>query len=250
MAKSIKYNNDNISKYFKENRVRWDQFYKSEKEVIEKAWPQGNPKVLDIGCGCAGLGLALKERFDHNNYIGIEINAQAATIAKEIYPGALIIEEDFLLLNHPSIQENSFDIVFSLSCIDWQLNFEILLQKAWSMVKEDGFFIASFRITNSETVNDIKKSYQYINYEGLSEGEIAPYVILNSKELIHHFEKLGAGDIFAYGYYGAPSKTARAPYDQLCFGVLAVKKPKKEITQFKREFLLPDEIRQAMTSLF
>ncbi|MDI7217533.1 class I SAM-dependent methyltransferase [Leptospira santarosai] len=250
MKKSIKYSKDDISRYFRENRVRWNQFYKSEREVIAKVWPGGDPKILDIGCGCAGLGLALREHFGHRTYIGIEINSQAASVAKEIYPDALILEEDFLLLNDSSVLQNSFDIVFSLSCIDWQLNFEMLLQKAWLMVKEGGVFIASFRITNSATVNDIEKSYQYINYAGVSEGEIAPYVILNSKELLFHFKELGAGDIFAYGYYGEPSKTARTPYSQLCFGVLAVQKPKKENIHFKREFLLPDEIAQAMTSLF
>nr|WP_230456967.1 class I SAM-dependent methyltransferase [Leptospira borgpetersenii] len=248
MKQSIKYNNEDIGRYFRENRVKWGQFYKSEKEVIEKVWPGGNPKILDIGCGCAGLGLALREHFGHHNYIGIEINSQAALIAEEIYPDALILEEDFLLLDHPSVQVNSFDIVFSLSCIDWQLNFESLLQKAWSMVKENGVFIASFRITNSATVNDIKKSYQYINYAGISEGEVAPYVVLNSKQLLIYFEKLGAGNIFAYGYYGKPSQTAKTPYDQLCFGVFAVQKPKKEDTHFKREFLLPDEILRTMTS--
>ncbi|WP_061217852.1 methyltransferase domain-containing protein [Leptospira weilii] len=249
MTENIKYNSEDISKYFKENRIRWEQFYESERRVIEKVWPKGNPKVLDIGCGCGGLGLALKERFNHSNYIGIEINSKAASIAKEIYSDALILEEDFLLLSHPSIKENEFDIVFSLSCIDWQLNFEMMLQKGWSMVKEGGMFIASFRITNQETVNDVEKSYQFINYEGVLEGEIAPYVVLNSKELLSHFEKLGAGDIFAYGYYGSPSSTAKTPFKKLCFGVLAVSKPKKEDTHFKREFQLPDEIAQAIVSL-
>ncbi|UOG54017.1 bifunctional 2-polyprenyl-6-hydroxyphenol methylase/3-demethylubiquinol 3-O-methyltransferase UbiG [Leptospira noguchii] len=169
--KNIKYINENIGKYFRENRVRWDQFYESEKKVIETVWPKKNPKVLDIGCGCAGLGLALKERFGHKGYIGIEINPQAASIGKELYPEAVIIEEDFLLLNNPMIRENDFDIVFSLSCIDWQLNFQAMLQKAWSMVKEGGIFIASFRVTTQKTINDIQKSYQYINYEGIQEGE-------------------------------------------------------------------------------
>ncbi|QOI43082.1 methyltransferase [Leptospira interrogans] len=247
MTKNIKYNSEDIAKYFKENRIRWSQFYESERKVIEKVWPKGNPKVLDIGCGCGGLGLALKERFNHTNYIGIEINSQAALIAKEVYSDALVLEEDFLLLNHPSIKENEFDIVFSLSCIDWQLNFQAMLQKAWLMVKEGGIFIASFRITNQETVNDIKKSYQFINYTGVLEGEIAPYVVLNSKELLSHFEDLGAGDIFAYGYYGSPSSTAKTPFEKLCFGVLAVRKPKKGTGSFKREFLLPEDIVKAIT---
>ncbi|MCW7462966.1 class I SAM-dependent methyltransferase [Leptospira limi] len=242
MTENIKYNNENISNYFKENRVQWNQFYESEKNVIEKVWPGGNPKVLDIGCGCAGLGLALKERFGHTLYTGIEINSQAAIIAKEIYPEALVLDEDFLKLKHPSIKENDFDIVFSLSCIDWQLNFEVMLKKAWAMVKEGGVFIASFRITAGETVNDIKKSYQYINYDGIEEGEIAPYVVLNAKELMSHFENLGAGDIYAYGYYGPPSKTAKTPYIKLCFGVLAVTKPKSNETKFNREFLLPEDL--------
>lgn len=245
--KNIRYINENIGKYFRENRVRWDHFYESEKKVIETVWPKRNPKVLDIGCGCAGLGLALKEHFGHEGYTGIEINPQAASIGKELYPEATIIEEDFLLLNNPMIRENNFDIVFSLSCIDWQLNFQAMLQKAWSMVKEDGIFIASFRVTTQKTINDIQESYQYINYEGIQEGEIAPYVVFNSKELIDHFERLGCGDIYAYGYYGPPSSTAKTPFDKLCFGVLAVKKPRQGENNFKREFLLPEDIVKTLT---
>ena len=52
--------------------------------------------VLDIGCACGGLGIVLKEKFNIDNYTGIEINHQAANYAKQINPDFQIIEGDFL----------------------------------------------------------------------------------------------------------------------------------------------------------
>ena len=36
MKKNIKYQTKNISDYFSQNRVKWNQFYESEKIVIEE----------------------------------------------------------------------------------------------------------------------------------------------------------------------------------------------------------------------
>ena len=52
-------------------------------------------KVLDIGCGCGGLGLALKEKFNVNNYTGIEISKLASESAKILNPQANIHNIDF-----------------------------------------------------------------------------------------------------------------------------------------------------------
>ena len=135
--KNIKYSTDQLNMYFSHNRVHWEQFYESERVVIERVWPSGAPSILDVGCGCGGLGLALRERFGATRYTGIEINAASAVSARLLNPGALIYSGDFLDLSAKVIPPASFDMVFSLSCIDWNLAFDAMFAKAWELVKPE-----------------------------------------------------------------------------------------------------------------
>jgi SAM-dependent methyltransferase len=244
---NLAYNTVEIERYFSQNRIRWDQFYESERVVIEHIWPGGSPEILDIGCGCGGLGLALLERFDAERYTGIEIHAEAAASAARLNRRARILSGDFLDLPRDSIAEASYDLVFSLSCIDWNLSFENMLAKAWAMVRPGGTFVASFRLATDGGVNDISKSYQYINYAGKLEGEIAPYVVLNAGDLIRRVKKLAACRIFGYGYYGPPGKTAVTPYRELCFAALAIGKPANGESG-KLELTLPKAIADQMAA--
>ena len=246
--KNIKYRSENLKNYFSNNRIRWDQFYESERKVIEKIWAGEAPVILDIGCGCGGLGLALQEHFGVCNYTGVEINEQAAGYAKSLNPKARIYSNDFLAIEELELQSGSFDFVFSLSCIDWQLNLDVMLDKAWSMTKPGGDFVASFRLTQESSVNDVRQSYQFINYEGKLEGEIAPYVVLNDKELMGMIRRLGASYVYAYGYYGAPSVTAVTPLKELCFAVFAIQKPDNDIGSsfLLAELELPLELQASM----
>jgi SAM-dependent methyltransferase len=221
---NLVYSTAELEKYFSKNRIRWDQFYKSERVVIEKTGLGPDSEILDIGCGCAGLGMALRERFGATRYTGIEINADAAQTAKGLYPEARILSGDFLTMGPETVAPASYDVVFSLSCIDWNLTFKEMLDRAWSMVKPGGVFIASFRLTTGPGINDMARSYQYISYDGEMNGELAPYVVVNAAELLGMLVGLGAGKVYGYGYDGAPSKTAVTPYKELCFAVLAVQK--------------------------
>lgn len=248
---NIKYRSESLKTYFSNNRVRWDQFYESERRVIENIWAEKDPAILDIGCGCGGLGLALQEHFGACHYTGIEINDQAAGYAASLNPKAKIYNNDFLDIDESELRPESFDFVFSLSCIDWQLNLDVMLKKAWSMTKPGGYFVASFRLTQEASVNDAKRSYQFINFEGKMEGEIAPYVVLNAKDLMGMIRRLGAVYVYAYGYYGAPSATAVTPFKKLCFGVFAIQKPSNDIgsDSLLADLELPLEFRASMLEL-
>lgn len=246
--KNIKYRSESLKTYFSNNRIRWNQFYESERRVIEKIWAGANPAILDIGCGCGGLGLALQERFGASSYAGVEINDSAAKNAASLNPNAKIYSNDFLAIDESELPPGRFDLVFSLSCIDWQLNFEVMLKKAWSMVKPGGYFVASFRLTQEPGINDVKQSYQFINFEGKMEGEIAPYVVFNAKELMGIIRRLGTLHIYAYGYYGVPSATAVTPFKELCFGVFAIQKPINDdgSDSLRAELELPSELQASM----
>ena len=245
MNKNIIYKTSELERFFSKNRIEWNQFYESERIVVEHVKPSPNAKVLDIGCGCGGLGIALMQRFGVTNYTGVEINEAAAASAKKIIPGAAIVCGDFLTLPVDSLRQNSYDIVFSLSCIDWNMTFGEMLSEAWKLVKSGGYFIATFRITIETGLSDINKSYQYINYSGKMEGEVAPYVVVNASELMRRLITLEPRTVFAYGYYGCPSKTAVTPYGKLCFAAIAIQKA-VDTEDLALELNLPDDIRTEM----
>ena len=92
--------------------------------------------ILDIGCGSGGLGLALKERFGVERYTGVEINASAAQAAQTLNPDARILQGDILEI--PDGQLGQYDLVVSLSCIDWNVEFDTMLTKAWGLVSGGG----------------------------------------------------------------------------------------------------------------
>ncbi|TGK51918.1 class I SAM-dependent methyltransferase [Leptospira kanakyensis] len=240
MSESIKYTSKNIAEFYSKNRIKWDDFYNSEKVIFENSIVDKNISVLDLGCGCGGLGIALMERFGVEDYTGIDIQTEAVELGKSLRPTANIYVDDIFNLQNENIKSRKFDLVVSLSCIDWNLNFDHTLKSAWDLVKDGGVFISTFRLTNAATVDDIKKSYQYINFEGKFEGEIAPYVVLNVNDLLGKLSYLDPKEIKASGYWGQPSKSAKTIYESLCFAAFAIRKKRLgEETFLKMSLELP-----------
>lgn len=222
--RNIEYKTLAIESYYRQHRTGWNQFYESERVVFEKLGLNAATMVLDIGCGCGGLGLALHERFGVVDYTGIEINRQAAETAKAMNPKARFLCADILALGGCELAEESFDLVVSLSCIDWNIRFAEMLVKAYGCVKAGGYFVSSFRLTPEESIIDLRRSYQYINFEGKREGEVAPYVVLNADQLLDQLTALAPARILGFGYWGSPSATAVTPFDKVGFAVIAVQK--------------------------
>jgi SAM-dependent methyltransferase len=223
---NIVYQTDELARYFASNRVTWEQFYESERRVIDRLGICRDDEILDIGCGCGGLGLALRERFNAHDYTGVEINRSAAEAGRAMNPKAHILCGDILELSRGELHARQFDVVFSLSCVDWNVRFSDMLGVAWQHVRPGGHFVATFRLTTGDGCDDFNKSYQYINYDGVREGERASYVVLNAKRLAQDLLAFDPSVINAYGYWGQPSATAVTPYEKLCFAAFAVRKRK------------------------
>lgn len=220
-SRNIEYKTPAIEAFYREHRTRWDQFYESERVVFTRLGPNASTRVLDIGCGCGGLGLALRERFGVADYTGVEINRRAADTAKTLNPAARFVCADILAVAPEELTEQSFDIVVSLGCIDWNVEFADMLARAYRYVKPGGYFVSSFRLTTGASVMDVRRSYQYINFEGKREGEIAPYVVINTDRLLAQVSALQPARIVGFGYWGAPSPTAVTPFAKVCFAVIA-----------------------------
>lgn len=77
--------------------------------------------------------------------------------------------------------------------------------------------MVTLRLTPGESLNDSRRSYQYINFDGKLEGEIAPYVVLNFHDFMSYVTSLAPAKIRAVGYWGAPSPTAVTPLARVVF---------------------------------
>lgn len=248
--RNIEYQTGWLSEYFSAHRVRWDQFYASERALLEAVDPASDSSILDVGCGCGGLGLALKERFGITRYEGVEINAAAAEAARRMNPQALIHQGDVLKIDGKQLAGKQYDVVFSLSCIDWNVQFEDMLQVVWSHVAPGGHMVATFRLTDGPGCKDFERSHQYMNADGLMQGERAAYVVSNAKELWEQLGRLGPQSLQAHGYWGAPSATAVTPFSRLCFVALALRKrlPGDAAGPIDMQLQLPDDIVRTLSS--
>jgi SAM-dependent methyltransferase len=215
--------------------------------VIEALELDAKTSVLDVGCGCGGLGLALRERFGVTRYQGVEINAEAVAVGNSLNPGALL-HGDILQVRDTHLNNQKFELVFSLSCVDWNVEFSEMLRTAWDMVQPGGNFVATFRLTDGVGCRDMARCYQHINYQGEREGELAAYVVLNASELVNDLLSLSPASLRIYGYWGVPSASAVTPYERLCFVACSISK--RALTDsaetLKFELDLPLEIRTQM----
>ena len=246
-TRNITYQSKEIETYYSNNRITWEQFYPSEQKIFCDCKLHSGLSVLDIGCGCGGLGLALKERFLVTQYTGVDISSQAIDTAKKMNPDAIFFAGDILSIDSGTLKINQFDVVTALSCIDWNVEFDNMLSLAWDYVKPGGKFISTFRLTELDSVNAdniLHESYQHINFSGLKMGEKAPYFVINAQELINKLLKFNPKTIVAHGYWGAPSVTAVTPYKKICFSAFYLEKRKEaDNSEVRINLDLPSEIK-------
>lgn len=220
--KNIKYNTDTLSNTYSSTRVSWDQFYDSEKVILKKTFISKDDSILDLGCGCGGLSFALKDKFNNQNYTGIDINQPSIIKAKTINSFGDFYCGD-ILDNKFDHFIGKFDKVISFSCIDWNIEFFKMFQRSWDFVKPGGVFIVSLRLTKEKTLIDIEKSFQEIdpNFK-------AQYVVINFEEILSVIKSLDPSKIIAYGYWKNVIKsygnTTITPYNKLCFSVFSIQK--------------------------
>ena len=220
-----KYAGKVISNYFNNNRQSLGEFYPTERKTIEFVMSNliaYEKTILDVGCACGGLYNALKESYNIN-YTGIDIVDESIIIAKNKFP-----ESDFICADISNIKiQKQFDIVFSLSCIDWNLGkglFENLFENLFSYVKDEGYLIISLRISCDDELNN-DDSFQYINFNGEKEGDKVAYGILGMTDLISLLNKTKYfSKVYVNGFVGNPSVNTVTKHKKLLFVVLALEK--------------------------
>lgn len=243
MNRNTQYKTGQIAKFYSRHRVKYDQFYPSERWIFDHL---GRPfgRVLDVGCAAGGLGSALAEKFPLVSYTGVDINEQAVEAAKA-RSGEYPMPASFKcgdIVTLPPLPGEPFDTVISLGCADYNIETIAILEACWRRVAPGGAFFISLRLTDGQGVCDVSKSYQPIDFDGTGgDGEVAQYTVFNIKNALDLFSSLTprASHVLGYGYCGEPSPTAVTPYEKLVFAVFAVTKAESADQELKWELHLP-----------
>ncbi|MBI2889509.1 MAG: methyltransferase domain-containing protein [Nitrospirae bacterium] len=245
-VRNLSYGTDRIAEYYATHRRRWDDFYPSERWVLERVGGGGGTfgNVLDVGCAAGGLALALAEKYPVSSYVGVDINGPAIEEARRraseySMPVSFVCGDVLRLGNLP---RSSFDTVFSLSCADWNLETDRIIHRCWQHVSNEGVLILSMRLTERRGTNDFSKSFQWIRFDGIQgEVERANYVVFNVRGALALLSKLRPRPrrLLTYGYWGTPSPTAVTPYERLVFAVFALWKTAAGTAETETEIHLP-----------
>ena len=247
ITKNIEYKSKELVQFYRYNRQRWEEFYPSERWMFKRiaANKKNMGDILDVGCACGGLASALSEKFTINSYTGIDINKgniDWARRCRKLAAQSRFIYGDILKQKI----SGKYDMVVSLSCADWNVETASIVNSCWKKLKPNGHLAITLRLTPGQGINDIKKSYQYINFSGDEKNpEIANYVVFNFKDVLKLINGLFPlpESIGAYGYWGKPSSTAVTPFDKLIFSAFYIKKAADDHGQgIQTEFDLPIEV--------
>lgn len=247
-SNNIPYESGEILDFYSCTRRTWGEFYPSERWVFDHIAAERNGalgSVLDAGCACGGLGEALADRFELDSYTGVDIHAASiewAASNAEVPTESRFIAGDILTLDF----DRTFDLVVSLSCVDWNVETQRMLSRCWDLVQPGGEFVLSLRLTEGESISDIARSFQYVDFSGENrdDAEVAPYVVFSLSDALASVSALAPTPerIGAYGYWGPPSETARTPEQRLCFSVWYLRKSLNRTDEPQLELNLPHEI--------
>ena len=146
-----------------------DSYYGfSRPEVIEAIIKNKIPveKVLELGCAGGATGKILKEKLPVKSYVGIDISAEAAEIAKQHLDKVIVtdIEETDLAAEY-GLKTGEYDLLLALDVLEHLYNPWDVLAGLATYLKPGGFVVASLpNIQNITIVDDLLKgNWQYLD---------------------------------------------------------------------------------------
>lgn len=229
MQVNIEFRSPGLLEFYRSHRQTFSDLYPSEQAAFEFLAPGPSVSIADLGCACGGLGWALFERFGCKDYTGIEIHADAANEGNKsvaafggrVFAGDILQARSLLAQNGRPIQ---YDLVISLSAVDWNVDVENNVWSAWNLVKVDGHLILSLRLHPTSCLNNMQESFQPTTPESTKADETAPYVVISVEQAVKFATALGASQATVFGKLGKPSTTAVTPVDELFLIVAVLKK--------------------------
>ena len=227
------YRTPELAKHYSHQRASWSDFYPSERAVIERLELGAGSRVIDMGCACGGLGVALRERFEVVDYWGVDINSECIERAPTVCPHGQFVAGDFLDITERLPRD--FDLAASLGCADWNVQTEDLLRALFAHVKVGGHLLYSCRLSQDQPRSPgVTCAAQDIVFDedvGASAcPEEAPYKVYRLEQVLGLLLGLGpVREIIAHGYFGDVPKTVKGlPWKRVFYLVCAVERASED----------------------
>ena len=101
--------------------------------------------ILDLGCGTGRNGGIMKEKYQNIRLINYDFSINMLQEAKKNQYKALGAKSEFICgdIEELSFTENTFDVIWSTSSLQWCNNLSDIFMKAKSILKPGGLFIFS-----------------------------------------------------------------------------------------------------------
>lgn len=188
---------DKESGYF--SNIRWD---------IISLIPDGDYRVLEIGCGSGNTLIALRELDKAREIIGIEINYESLQDNCDQLDGFLVGDVEEI---EPAFEEEHFDYIIFGDVLEHLVDPAAVLKRYSSFLKSTGYIIAS--IPNIKNYRVLLDLVLYDKFE-YADGGILDFSHLRfftRREMCNLFEQAGLSVIsvqskFGSGYLGKIDK--------------------------------------------
>ena len=230
----------NAVDFYKSNRQKRGDIYRSEDYFLKRVLEKGD-SILDVGCAVGGFSEILKTYRAPITYTGIDISAEMIKQAKIKYP-----EHKFKIAGGDKLPfpDNKFDLVICFGTIHMNLKWREVINESWRVAKRCLLF--DLRITRNKTIENIKDSYQRIEFDDKWDGKsIVPYITVGIPEFFKVIEKLSpqSRKIMSYGYFHRVSPITNTPIKKLCMATFCLqKKGKSEKISWNLPINIPDGI--------
>ena len=147
--------------------------------------------ILDLGCGTGRNGVILKEKYQNIRLINYDFSINMLQEAKKNQHKVLGTKSEFICgdIEELSFSENTFDVIWSTSSLQWCNNLSDIFKKAKSILKPGGLFIFStfgpntlFELRNiTKKISNYQKTNNFIDALSITEklineGFIDPFV--------------------------------------------------------------------------
>ena len=212
---NVVYTDDYHLSRYKNYRQTFNELYPSEQYIFNQINFDVNDSVLDIGCATGGLGRILNQQYNIDNYVGVEICTNMVSYANETYNQKII---NIDILDYNVSESEKFDKVISLSCIDWNIDYDLMLNHAFNLVKDNGWLILTLRFTNEKSLKDVNVAYTNAG------SDKAQYTVINFVEFMNWVQSQPIKQTIIKGDWGNIKNNTVCPYDKLCFSAIGLQK--------------------------
>ncbi|MEI8364458.1 MAG: class I SAM-dependent methyltransferase [archaeon] len=171
---------DPNSFYTREEAERYDQssgMRKTQEELTSillallDTEPNKEDKILDIGCG-TGFSLTYLKSLGYESLVGIDVAHEMINIAKkknlDVFVGG------FLDLNKLSLEKNNFNLIISVSALQWvisnkeEMEIKNIIKKigknVFSLLSENGVCVIQFYPKDEKTFEIVTSAFERCNF--------------------------------------------------------------------------------------